>query len=252
MSTSADGDNRPDNGPSDGLPDLPAAWGRIVIPDDPAELALEAAEIRRELRLQARQRGWRRHLGLSCAHSGPGPLRVSVLIMSIALLATLTSLFALAWPGQQRPAPSGRGTPSTPSNPPGRTLPALDLVGEDGQLVPLRGLLPAVIVLVDGCTCADDLEAAVRAVPAGVTVVAVSGRRAVPDHPGALPAPSVGTPRYLTDPTGEVRGSVQAVRRPGTAIAILVARSGEIVRTVPALGSVGDYQADLPRLVTTG
>lgn len=249
MSTSADGDGRPDNGPSDGVPDLPAEWGRIVIPDDPAELADEAAEVRRELRQQARREDWRRRLGLPSASSGPSPLRICLLVMSIALLATLTSLFAIAWPGQPRPVATGRTTPSAP---PGRTLPALDLVGEDGRLVPLRGLLPAVIVLTDGCTCDDELEAAIRAVPPGITVVAVSARRRVPDPQTMRPPGAGGTPRYLTDPTSEIRGSVQLAQQPGTASALLVGRTGEIIRTVPAVTSVADYQGDLARLTTVG
>ncbi len=248
MSTSADGDSRPENGPFDGLPDLPADWGPIVIPDDPAELAAEAAQVRRELRLSARHNGWRRRLGLRSATSGAAPLRLCVLVVSIALLATLAGLFAIAWPGHQRPPGASR---ATPSHPPGRILPALDLVGEDGELVPLRGLLPAVILLVDGCTCADELDAAVRAVPPGVTVVAISGRRTVPALP-TMPPPGGGTARHLTDPTSEVRASVQIVQRPGTASAVLVNRTAEILRTVPALSSTADYQADLARLVTTG
>lgn len=245
MSTSADGDSRPDNGPYDGLPDLPADWGRVVIPDDPAELADEAAEVRRELRLRARRDSWRRRLGLPSTTSRPSPLRLSLIAISFALLATLTGLFAIAWPGQPRPLPTARTTP----NPPGRTLPALELLGEDGQPVPLRGLLPAMIILIDDCACADELEAAVRAAPPGVAVVAVSGRRTVPG-PQTMPAPGGGTPRFLTDPAAELRASVQLVRRPGTATAVLVSGSGEIVRTIPALTSVADYQADLVGLTT--
>ncbi|GAB3967749.1 hypothetical protein [Plantactinospora veratri] len=112
MSTSADGDGRPDNGPFDGVPDLPADWGRIVIPDDPAELAAEAAQIRRELRLRARRDGWRRRLGLRTTTAGPAPLRLCLLILSVALLATLTSLFAITWPNPQRPVATGRSTPA--------------------------------------------------------------------------------------------------------------------------------------------
>jgi len=248
MGTSADGDGRPDNGgPFDGLPDLPAEWGSIVIPDDPAELAAEADLVRRELRLRARSDGWRRRLGLASDGAGPSTLRLPLVIMSIAILATLTSLFAVFWPGQQRPPANPR---AIPSGSPGRTLPALDMVGEDGGVVSLRGLLPAVIILIDGCTCADEVTVAVQAVPAGVTVVALTGDRAAAS-PATKPVPSGAAPlRSLADPAGELRKSLHLAPHPGTAAALLVARSGQILRTVPALTSVADYQAELSRLAT--
>ncbi|AVT36333.1 hypothetical protein [Plantactinospora sp. BB1] len=252
MSTSADGDGRPDNGPFDGVPDLPADWGRIVIPDDPGELAAEAAQIRRELRLRARRDGWRRRLGLSTSTAGPAPLRLCLLILSVALLATLTSLFAITWPNPQRPVATGRSTPGSPSgptNPAARALPALDLLGEDGRVVPLRGLLPAVVILIDGCSCEEHLDAAVRAAPPGVAVVAVSTRRTVPGA-RSMPPPGGRPPRYLTDPTSELRAALHLPPANGRPSAVLASRSGQILRTVPELGSPGDYQADLPRLLT--
>ncbi|MEO3925393.1 hypothetical protein ABGB07_16210 [Micromonosporaceae bacterium B7E4] len=258
MSTSADGDGRPDNGPFDGVPDLPADWGRIVIPDDPAELAAEAAQVRRELRLQARRDGWRRRLGLPTTTAGPAPLRLSLLIMSVALLATLTSLFAITWPSPHRPVTTGRSTPGNPgtsTNPgsptaaAGQSLPALDLVGENGRVVPLRSLLPAVIILIDGCACDEHLDAAVRAVPPGVAVVAVSTRRTEPGT-RTMPPPGGGVPRFLTDPTSELRTALRLDAGKGRPAAVLTSRSGQLLRTVPELSSPGDYQADLPRLLT--
>ncbi|MDG4791357.1 hypothetical protein O7626_36615 [Micromonospora sp. WMMD1102] len=291
MSTSADGDGRPDNGPFDGVPDLPAEWGRIVIPDDPAELAAESAQVRRELRLRGRRDGWRRRLGLRTDTTGPAPLRLCLMIMTVAVLTTLASLFAITWPNPQRPVGTGRSTPGTPGSsgnadssgtpgnagngdtgnpgnpgspggstgptslggptaPAGRSLPALDLMGEDGRLVPLRGLLPAVIILIDGCTCEEHLDAAVRAVPPGVGVLAVSTRRTVPGV-RTVPAPGGGTPRFLTDPTAELRTALRLPAPNGRPSAVLADRSGQVLRAVPELGSAGDYQADLRRLVTT-
>jgi hypothetical protein len=89
--------------PPDGLPDLPPEWGTIVIPDDAAELAREATRVRRELRRQRRGNTWRRRLHLPPAaprdsdRDGPA-LGVPLLVISIAIIATLTSLFAVAWP----------------------------------------------------------------------------------------------------------------------------------------------------------
>jgi hypothetical protein len=86
--------------PPDGLPDLPPEWGTIVIPDDASELAREATRVQRELRRQRRGRTWRRILHLpprSPAGDGTA-LGVPLLVISIAIIATLTSLFAIAWP----------------------------------------------------------------------------------------------------------------------------------------------------------
>src|SRR6266516_1063882 len=102
------GGRPPDGG---GLPDLPPEWGTIIIPDDPAELSREAGAVRRELRRYTRRNRWRRRLHLapiSEAVSRDTPtLGLPILIMAIAIVATMTSLFALAWPGQvARPMPS--------------------------------------------------------------------------------------------------------------------------------------------------
>ncbi len=95
--------------PPDGLPDLPPEWGTIVIPDDASELAQEAGRVRRELRREARQRRWRRRLHLRPARPKPTDedeptLGIPLMVISIAVIATLTSLFAIAWPTRpQRP-----------------------------------------------------------------------------------------------------------------------------------------------------
>src|SRR5690348_1286098 len=115
--------------PPDELPDLPPEWGPIVIPDDAAELARDAARVRRELRRDARGRRWRRRLHLPPApprRSGDDTtaLGVPLLVISIAVIATLTSLFAIAWPTKPQqpilhpstvaktPAQSSRGAPA--------------------------------------------------------------------------------------------------------------------------------------------
>ena len=245
MSTSADGDGRPDNERSDDLPELPADWGPIVIPDDASELAAEAAQVRRELRALRRRERWRRRLGLPVDGTRRAPLRLPLLIMSVALLAALVSLLAITWPNQPAPPPVVRT--SSPGGTPTRTLPALDLIGEDGQLVPLRGLLPAVIILTDACACPEVVDSALRAAPPGVTVVTVSRRR-----PSAAPSSSATGPvaRALTDPTGELRQSLRLAPHSQTATALLVARSGQVVRVVPAVTSLAGQQADLARLAT--
>src|SRR5882757_954099 len=96
------GGERPQEG--GGLPDLPPEWGTIIIPDDAAALDGEGSSIRRQFRRAALRRRWRRRLHLPAeparltADDSPG-LAVPLLIMSIAVIATLVSLFAVAWPG---------------------------------------------------------------------------------------------------------------------------------------------------------
>lgn len=214
------------HGPSDGLPDLPPEWGRIVVPDDASALASEAAQVRRELR-RAAGRQPRRVLAL--------PL----LVLLVAVLTTLTGLLAVTWPRAGRS--TDRPTPA-PSPPPvsltGQALPALDLVDAEQAPVPLRGLLPAMIILVDDCGCPDVVVEAVTAAPVGVTVVSVTEGRAV------TTAPPVNGVRALADPAGGLRSFLG----PGAANALLVDRAGVVTRVLPGVGPVDGYQDDLTAL----
>lgn len=252
MGSSGNGDGWPDGG----LPELPPDWGPVVIPDDPAELAAEAALVRRELRRQARAGRWQRRLG--AAHpGGPPTLRLPLFFLVVAILATLTSLFAVirATPARQQGTRSTTSGPSAgasgatgPSGPPaaqGQPLPALDLAADNGDLVSLRSVLPAVIILVDGCECPDQVAAAALATPSQIAVVTLATR---------LPSPArtpTGTTRVraLADPTGELRGFLQVPALPGAPTVVLADRFAKIVRLVPAARTVEDYRADLPHLV---
>ena len=77
--------------------------------------------------------------------------------MSVALLAAVVSLFAVAWPGDRRRPATDRTASTTTTA--ARTVPALDLLDQTGTTVALRALLPAVIMLTDGCDCADRVAA---------------------------------------------------------------------------------------------
>src|SRR5687767_12177349 len=107
--TPPEGGGRPE-----GVPDLPPEWGTVVIPDDLSELAEESEAVRRDLRRHARQDTWRRRLGGNASQSS---LRIPLLIMAVAVLATLTSLFAVTWPGRQQPVtpPVARQSGSAPA-----------------------------------------------------------------------------------------------------------------------------------------
>ena len=82
------------HGYSDGLPDLPPEWGRVVVPDDARALAAEAEQIRRER-------------GGHPAGAGPPPagrtaLALPALILLVAVLTTLAGLVAVTWPRTER------------------------------------------------------------------------------------------------------------------------------------------------------
>src|SRR3954467_1554756 len=216
-----------DGGSSDDLPDLPEEWGVIVIPDDLSELSDEVEAIRAELRLTERPARWQR-----LTH-GPGvrrlrriaalTLRAPVLIISMAVLVTVASLFASAWPGPPR-QPATQRTATTTTDDHGDKLPALELVGTDGQTVPLRSKLPAVVLLTDGCDCARlvaDTTAAVRPEIAVLVVTTSSASATGASTPptGATPQAQGKTVRLLHDTAGNIRTQLKVGKPDGTAAA---------------------------------
>nr|WP_289278925.1 hypothetical protein [Micromonospora sp. WMMA1363]MDM4721233.1 hypothetical protein [Micromonospora sp. WMMA1363] len=217
-----------------GLPDLPPEWGRVVVPDDASALAGEAARIRRELRGSAHD---------ATPRAVP-PLAMPLLVLLVAVVTAVTGLVAVTWSRSSRPTPQSTPAPYAP--PPGltgRPVPALDLV-DDGQPVPLRGLVPAVIVLVDGCACAQEMAGTAAVAPPGVTVITIDADPAV--H---VPPPPAGTTvRALADPADALRTFLRLPARAGIATALLVDASGTLVKVVPEVRSTDDYQPELARL----
>lgn len=222
------------HGPSEGLPDLPPEWGRVVIPDDASALAQEAAQVRRELREAARR----------AARARLSALKLPLLVLLVAIVTTLAGLAAVTWPRPPRSA--DRSTPA-PEPPPaaltGRPLPALDLVDAGQSPVPLRGLAPAMIILVDACACVAEVTQAAAAAPPEVNVVTVTGERSVPTAPARGPGV-----RTLADPAGGLRSFLHLPPHPDQAVAVLVDRAGVVVRVLPDLGPAETYRADLARL----
>jgi hypothetical protein len=239
------GGGPPPNG--GGLPDLPPEWGTVIIPDDPSELATEITQVRRELRRTIRRDRWRRRLHLPPA-TGPrlrdgSSLGLPLLIMAIAIVATLTSLFALAWPG-----PGGHLGASPPmrvsSTAAVPTIPDLTLRSVDGQEVHLRNSLPAVFLLAEDCACADLTLATAEAAPAGVTVVAVG--HTAPALPTAAP---IGLRmNAVADPDGQLRSAYGGSPPVTGVIALLVKGTGEVIKRVPMVSRIEDFSADLPKL----
>jgi hypothetical protein len=247
------GEWSPDGGSSDDLPDLPAEWGTIVIPDDLSELSEEVAAVRAELRRAGQRTRWQRFAARPNVRRlrriAAACLKAPVLIISMAVLVTVASLFASAWPGPPRQPASQRTASATSDR--GESLPALELQGSDGQTVPLRGQLPAVVLLTDGCDCAAFVAATTAAVPPAVAVLTVT--TAAPPSTttpptGSAPQAEGKTVRALRDRTGELRKDLGLGVPDGTATAVLVNKQGAIIRKVIRTKSVEEFRADLARL----
>ncbi|MBY8873163.1 hypothetical protein K7640_15110 [Micromonospora sp. PLK6-60] len=240
------------HGPPEGLPDLPPEWGRVVVPDDASALAEEAAQVRRELLRRATTRAGHPPDELA---EGRLPLRMPLLVLLVTVLTTVAGLAAVTWPRN----PRGNARPtvvpqSAAADLTGRPLPALDLVDPDQRPLPLRGLVPAVIILVDGCACPERVGEAASAAPAGVSVVTVAAGRTVsptPSEPGPTgrgPSAPAAAVRALADPAGGLRAFVRVPPRPDTVTALLVDRYGILVELVPQVGTIEDYRSELVRL----
>jgi hypothetical protein len=237
------GGGSPPNG--GGLPDLPPEWGTVIIPDDLSELSQEITEVRRELRRGARLDSWRRRLHLPPMPRSQvgGSLGIPLMIMAIAIVATLTSLFALAWPGStgHTGASPRRASAASAATP---TVPDLTLLAGDGSQLHLRNTLPAVLLLVDDCACADLVRATAQAVPARVTVLAVG--RTPPILPTGVPSGL--RLRSAADPEQRLRIAYAGSPPATGVVAVLVKGTGEVIRTAPDVHMVTDFAGDLAKL----
>ncbi|RIV32624.1 hypothetical protein [Micromonospora radicis] len=225
-----------------GLPDLPPEWGRVVVPDDASALAEEAEQIRRELhrRVTAPPRRAARRPGRPASRRWPPA--VPVLVLLVTVVAAVAGLATVTWPRATRspgPAASPPERPPTPLT--DRLLPALDLVDAGQAPVPLRGLLPAAVLLVDGCPCPERVTEAAAAAPPGVNVVTVAST-----SPRA--APSDSRVRALADPAGGLRAFLHLPAQPEAMTVLLADRSGRIVLVLPEVDSIADYQVELAGL----
>lgn len=254
---SDNGGRPPGGGPPDDLPDFPEEWGVIVVPDDLSELADEVEAVRAELHTGPPPTVWRRFVRRPAIRrlrkAGALFLRTPALIVSLAILVTVASLFASAWPGPPR-QPAGQRTSGTTDTPVG-TLPALDLLDTNGEAVPILGRMPAVLLLVDGCECARLIADTAAAAPTGISVLAVSTLKPSSSATAAGAFPATGTPTvngtavaYLQDPTDTLRNHLKLSKPDGTAAVILVDRQGTIVRTHSRTASIETFRPDLLRL----
>ena len=242
-----------DGGSPDDLPDLPEEWGVIVIPDDLSELDDEVRAVRAELHLPEHRTRWQRFADRPALRGlrrfGAAALRAPVLIISLAVLVTIASLFASTWPGPPRSPATQRTATNTQDR--ADTLPALELMGPDGGTVALRGRLPAVVLLTDDCDCGQLVADTIAAVRPEIAVVTVSSTAPPPGTvppTGAAPQAQGKIVRSLHDPTSELRSHLDLGTPDGTAAAVLVNRDGEIVRRLPRIAAASDLRADLARL----
>lgn len=227
----ADGDRWPEDPAK--LPELPPLPDDVTVPDDPAALADEAEQVRAEM-----ARGRTPPDGLWDGSTRPEPsLAMPLMIMSVAVLITLVSLFGMAWSGSQM----NRATD------PAQSLPDVVLADASGQTTSVSRVGPVAIMLVDSCECADLIAETVAAAPPGVTVLAVGST--APDRP---PGVAGGADlRLLADPDGELRAAL-GLTRPyaDTATVVLADQERNITHTVPAATTISSYEDALAALTT--
>jgi hypothetical protein len=247
------GDLRPDpGGPPDeggsqqrGLPDLPPEWGTVIIPNDASELHREAAALRRELRRAPVGTRLRSTLRVPAGSAAQPSLGIPVVIMAVAVLTTLVSLFIVTW-GRPPPVPTppvnAASAPTIAATGTG-SLADLVLLDPVGVRVRLSTLLPAVLLLVDGCDCGPLVAATAAVAPTGVRVVPVARTApAVADAPDNV--------RPLADPDGVLRTryAAETVTGPSSATALLVDRTWAITSLVTSVRAVDDIRAAMQRL----
>jgi hypothetical protein len=284
------GDEQPPGGggPFDGNSSVPPEWGPFVVPDDASALSEESEAIRKQFRREARRYRWRRRFRLTVPRRREtASLAVPLAIMAIAVVATLISLFAVAWPGGYPDGSPNAGSVTTNARP--LPLPDLKLRDSDGVDVPIRELAPAVIVLVDGCDCARVINNLAAAVDPRVSVLVVTtpnpfasasaqpGVSGAPVGPGVSAAPggsagpsggpstdpsaarpSVSASRgvrvwRLLDPAGLLRASIPGLpplgpQPPKNGTILLVNSGWAVVQVVPTTTSVNELKQDLANL----
>lgn len=238
-----DGDHQPDD--PHGLPELPPEWGEIRIPDDASELAAEAEQVRRELAERRHEPSARSKPAGGAGASGEAEpsAAIPLLIMSVAVLVTLVSLFAMTWSGSGTPD----ATTSVPESDLGEVLPGVPLVDAAGRPVSLTAHAPLVLLLVEECAdCGELVAATASAAPAAVAVAAVG--RSAPEWPPELDPGAGPAPLLLADPDQSLRTALELGTPANAATVILVDQDGRVVRTVPAATAVSQFQADLTEL----
>jgi hypothetical protein len=214
----------------------------VVIPDDLSELATEADQVRRELRLARRRRRWGRLVGLTDA-TGPGitaPLLIIVLAMGLALASLFGGMWQYSSSGKSHASPRGVGHP----------VPELTLVDASGDPVALEDVHPAVILALGHCTCTNLVAETAALTNRERLTLLVVGQ---PKAPALAPIVKGKDPhlvRSLADPDGRLARSVAPSRAPkqGTALVVLVATDGTMTQVLTDVQSAEEFAASARRL----
>jgi len=239
-----DGTPPPDNG---GIPDLPPEWGVVLIPDDPSELDRESSQFRREQRRSVRRARWRRRFGLPAkvGHDDDNPpVGTPLLIMAIAIVAALTSLFAITLSTRTN---SGTNTPPAPAAPVTPQMIDLSLPDAAGHEVSLlTPKKPEVILVLDGYASAEPLitDTANNA-PKGARLVIVDVT--APPVPAGVSATALADSQQVLLST---YGGGADHHKPlgGQVTALLVDSSGNVTRVVSHANGVDAFKTDLQTL----
>lgn len=216
----------------------------MVIPDDLTELGRETADYQRATRRAARRNRWRRRFGLMPKpESDSPPVGIPLLIMCIAIVAALTSLFAVTVTTHNTPEPTTTATgPAPQATPP---MVDLGLADSSGKIIRTDEHLPAVFLLLDGCACGQLITETAAAAPAAVTVVVVDK---------TPPFIALGTrATALGDPTQALlalygAGADWNDTPAGVPTALLVNSAGTVTATISPAFNVADFQTALAAL----
>lgn len=179
--------------------------GAVVVPDDARELARDVEAWRREQRWQRRRQRLERWLVVRTVGERriPGPLIFALLVLVVAIGATMSMLAPREVHAPTPPVPLDLAAPTTPAGKAGGLLPDVPLLVSDGT-TEARLLRPAVVAIISpDCRCTAALaNLAAQAAPDGLTVFAVGAsnqRTAVDQIAGQVGRANVQT---AIDPTG--------------------------------------------------
>lgn len=240
MGSFREGEGMPpsDNG---GVPDLPPEWGVVVIPDDPSELERESVALRRQRRRSLRRAKWRKRLGLparSGAEDENPPVGTPLLIMAIAIVAALTSLFAITLSTRTG---SGTATTTQRAAAPAFTPQMIDLSlpTATGTEVNLQRTRPAVILVLDGCGCGQLIQDTAKAAPPHVKVVVVD--KIAPTLPAGVAANTIA----LSDPQQSLLATYGSGpdhnANPAREVTALLVDSSGVIRPFNHFKAVADF-----------
>ena len=124
-------------------------------------------------------------------------------------------------------------------------LPDVTLTATDGTAIRVSTVHPAVVLLVDGCTCPDLLARLIDVVPTKTPVLIVA--RTAPE----LTIPPGRDARALADPDGTLRAAIAAPTTTATALAtpppetvtaLVIDAAGTITKTLPTLHTPEDLR----------